>query len=152
MTTYLENDEIVLVPVPRSMLGAVYRVLGNPAKSEDLESASDSGVSVFEQGRWTEPMVQRLEGELDQASPVRGLITLVASLSPKSLTFGEAVSELQVESNVLRAQVGSLTKATKRLFGRATWPMSVRYGDAGEATYSMEPEVADWWLKAAEGA
>ncbi len=96
-------------------------------------------------------MVQRLEGELGQASAVRGLITLVASRSPKSLTFGEAVNELQVENNVLRAQVGSLTKATKRLFGRATWPMSVRYGDAGEATYSMEPEVAHWWLKAAEG-
>jgi hypothetical protein len=96
-------------------------------------------------------MVQRLEAELDQASAVRGLITLVASRSPKPLTFGEAVRELQVQSNVLRAQVGSLTKATKRLFGRPTWPMSVRYGDAGEAIYSMEPEVADRWLKAAEG-
>jgi hypothetical protein len=29
--------------------------------------------------------------------------------------------------------------------------MSVRYEDAGEATYSMEPDVADWWLNAPGG-
>jgi hypothetical protein len=55
-------------------------------------------------------MVQRLEAELDQASAVRGLIIIVATRSPKPLTFGDAVGELLVESNVLRAQLGSLTK------------------------------------------
>ena len=67
------------------MLAAVYRVLGNPANSEHLDSPSESGVLVPGQERWTEQMVQRLEGELGQASAVRGLITLVASRSPKSL-------------------------------------------------------------------
>ena len=52
------------------------------------------------------------------------------------------------ETRLLRAHVGSLTKTTNRLFGKRTWPMSVRYGDAGDAIYSMIPNVAEWWIEA----
>jgi hypothetical protein len=33
------------------------------------------------------------------------------------------------------------------MFGRKTWPISVRWTDGGRANYSMKPELAAWWAK-----
>src|SRR5271157_1231770 len=132
MTIYLDSDEIVMVPVPRSQLNAVYRVLANPAGRQDEPATLEETVLIHGQGPWTESMVSKLEADLEIPA-VRGLITLIAERAPKPLTFEEAVGELRVEAKLLRAQIGSLTKTAKRLFGARTWPMSVRYGEAGDA-------------------
>lgn len=149
MVTYHETDEIVMVPVPRSRLGAVYSVLASPPMDTTPE-ASEETIEVNGQGPWTAVMMRQLDADLDIPA-IRALINLVAERAPKPLTFEEAVHATGVEAKLLRAQVGSLTKATKRLFGARTWPMSVRYGEAGEAIYSMDPRVAGWWCSAAGG-
>lgn len=148
MQTYQDSDEIFMVPVPKSQLGAVYKVLANPATEQGAALARvEETVEV--QGRpWTASMVHQLEAHLEIPA-VRALITLDAERAPKPLTFAEAVKATGIEAKLLRAQLGSLTKTAKRLFGAPIWPMSVRYGEAGEAIYSMAPRVAEWWTEAA---
>src|SRR5215469_12546878 len=124
MESHQSNDEIFMVPVPKSHLGAVYKVLANPATEPGAASGpAGEAIEVQGQGPWT-------------ASMISELITLDAERAPKPLTFAEAVKATGVEAKLLRAQLGSLTKTTKRLFGEPIWPMSVRYGEAGYATYS----------------
>jgi hypothetical protein len=147
MSTNHDSDEIVMVPVPRSQLRAVYKVLAEPATEHKALARMEETIEVQGQGPWTASMISRLDAELEIPA-VRTLITLIAKRAPMPLTFKEAVEATGAEARLLRAQVGSLTKTTKRLFERATWPMSVRYGEAGDAIYSMVPRVAEWWIEA----
>jgi len=151
LSNYQDDDEIFMVPVRKSQLRAVYRVLADPASEQAVPGQAlerlEETIEVQGQGPWTASGVSRLEADLEILA-VRALITLVAQRAPIPLTFQEAVEAAGVEARLLRAQVGSLTKTTKRLFGHPTWPMSVRYGEAGEAIYSMVPRVAEWWIEA----
>lgn len=147
MSTNHDSDEIVMVPVPKSQLRAVYKVLADPATEHKALARVEETIEVQGQGPWTASMIIRLEADLETPA-VRTLITLIAKRAPMPLTFKEAAKATGAEARLLRAQVGSLTKTTKRLFGRATWPMSVRHGEAGDAIYSMVPRVAEWWTEA----
>jgi hypothetical protein len=147
MSTHQDADEIFMVPVPRSQLSAVYRVLAGPAAEQGALARQEEAIEVPGQGPWTASMVGRLEADLEIPA-IRALITLLAQRAPVPLTFQEAVEATGEETRLLRAQVGSLTKTTKRLFGSPTWPMSVRYGEAGEAVYSMVPRIAELWIEA----
>jgi hypothetical protein len=136
-----------MVPVPKSQLRAVYQVLADPATAQKALARAEETIDVQGQGPWTPSMISRLEADL-QIPAVRTLITLLAKRAPKPLTFKEAAEATGAEARLLRAQVGSLTKTAKRLFGHPTWPMSVRHGEAGDAIYSMVPRVAEWWIEA----
>ena len=148
MDTY-RDDEIIMVPVPKSRLADVYAALAKPAKGGASVPAEDK-VEVPGQGSLTALMVGKLESELDIPA-IRALLTHLAEQAPESLTFKEAVQTVGIESNVLRAQLGSLSKVTKRLFSNPIWPMHVRYVDGGGAVYSMDPKIAEWWLEAVNG-
>ncbi len=147
MSIYHDSDEIFMVPVPKSQLRAVYKVLAGPVTEHGALAQAEEAIEVQGQGAWTASMVRQLEADLEIPS-VRALITLLAQRAPAPMTFQEAVEATGTEVRLLRAQVGSLTKTTKRLFGPPTWPMSVRYGEAGDAIYSMLPRVAEWWIEA----
>jgi hypothetical protein len=144
-----QDDEIVMVPVPKSRLGAVYTALANPATEPSPPAKAEEAVEVVGQGTWTASDIGRLEAEL--AIPaIRAFIMRLAEQAPRALTFQEAVLVTGIEANRLRAQLGSLSKLSKRVLGRTTWPMSVRWVEGGGALYSMEPKVAEWWLTAAK--
>src|SRR5580658_1457209 len=147
VSTHQDGDEIFMVPVPKSQLRAVYKVLADPAADSRALAQAEETIEVPGQGPWTPSMVRRLEADLDIPA-VRTLITLIAQRAPAPLTFQEAAEATGAEAKMLRAQVGSLTKTTNRLFGKRTWPMSVRHGEAGDASYSMVPRVAEWWTEA----
>jgi hypothetical protein len=143
-------EEIVMVPVPRSQLTAVYKVLANPVGTPTPPMESEESVEVHGQihgpALWTRSMMKRLEAEL-HIPAVRTLIGLCAQRAPKPVTFEEAIAASKVDANLLRGQLGSLTKMTNRLFGTKVWPMTVRYGEAGDAIYSMDETVAGWWIE-----
>jgi hypothetical protein len=147
MSNY-EGEEIIMVPVPKSRLAAVYAAL-NPEAKQAVAAQSEETVEYPRQPALTASMVSRLESELDSTA-VRGLIDRLAEQAPKSLTFSEAVQVTGVEFTVLRAQLGSLSRISRRLFGDAIWPMEVRSPGGGEAVYSMDPKAAKWWLEAAK--
>lgn len=153
------NDPIVMVPVPRSQLPAVYRALASPATdlsrpSEKLaeepggKSPTISEDSINVQGiPWTSSKVKRLEQELTHWI-ARELVTLVAQRAPKSVSFQEVMEETNNDPSELRGAGAALTKTTKRVFGMKSWPMSYRWNGTGRAVYSMDPKVATWWLDA----
>ena len=147
MDTYQDDEEIVMVPVPKSQLRAVYAALAAPTLGRGAPAPAEEEVEVYKQGRWTATMVNQLEAGLENPA-MRTLITRLAEQAPRELPFKDAVAVTGMQANLLKAQFGSLSKISKRLFQRPrpTWPMSVRYGD--EAIYRMDPKVADWWLKA----
>jgi hypothetical protein len=147
VSIHQDGDEIFMVPVPKSQLRAVYKVLADPAADNRAPARAEETIEVPGQGPWTASMVRRLEADLEILS-LRTLITLIAQRAPALLSFQEAAEVTGAEARLLRAQVGSLTKTTNRLFGKRTWPMSVRYGEAGDAIYSMDPRVAEWWTEA----
>lgn len=149
------DEDIVMVPVPRSKLGAVYMALGaaymtpaDPTAARETSAHTPETVDVYGQGPWTTSQVKHLEMELRAIPAIRALLTRLAEQAPAELTFEEAVTETQTSANLLRARLGSLSKISKRLFGATTWPMSVRYVEGGGAIYSMEPKMAEWWLEA----
>lgn len=147
-----DPEDVVLVPVPVSMLGVVYGALARSMRLSDIDLLADSTsdpdpVVVQGQGQWTRAMVERLEADLSYMA-TRTLITMAAERAPRSVTFAEAVKQSGVEEKKLRAELGGLSKITKRTFGVKSWPFAVKYGDMGEASYSMEPDVAQWWLHA----
>ena len=146
MDTY-RDDEIIMVPVPKSRLADVYAALAKPAK-EGADVPAEEKIEVPGQGSLTALMVGKLASEL-KIPAVRTLLTRLAEQAPESLTFKEAVRVTGIESNALRAQLGSLSKISKRLFSHTIWPMHVGYVDGGEAVYSMDPKIAAWWLEAA---
>jgi hypothetical protein len=147
MSNY-QDEEIIMVPVPKSRLAAVYAAL-NPETTQAVSAQPEETVEYPGQPPLTASMVSRLESELGSAA-VRGLMDRLAEQAPKSLTFSEAVQVTGVEFAVLRAQLGSLSRISKRLFGDAIWPMEVRQPGGGEVIYSMDPKAAKWWLEAAE--
>lgn len=154
------NDPIVMVPVPRSQLQAVYKALASPA-ADDLprsssklaEEAADKSATISEdrinvQGiPWTSSKVKRLEEELTHWI-ARELVTLVAQRAPRSVSFQEVMEETNNYPSELRGAGAALTKTTKRVFGMKSWPMSYRWNGTGRAVYSMDPKVATWWLDA----
>lgn len=93
-------------------------------------------------------------GELSpQSFPgVRRLLATCAERAPRQVSFSEAAQAAEMPETQLRGELGALTKVAKRLFhGDLSWPVSVRYGDAGEARYAMDTAVAQWWLASASG-
>lgn len=153
-------DEIVMVPVPRRHLPAVYAALGismNPLGEPGSGVPAGDGVEVVvvrgarKSGRWTEAMVRALEAELDydRSASTRTLLMMAAERAPRQVNFSEVARAAGVEDNKLRGELGALTKAIGRLFeGETSWPVAVRYTDAGETFYSMEPRLAEWWTNA----
>jgi hypothetical protein len=145
-----EADEIVLVPVPRRQLAAVYAALADamgsqPPKANAETAESDERVVVRGQGEWYMSKLETLDGQLGRLPNIRALIDLTAEKAPKGVSFRDAAEATGTPTNQLRAQVGALTKLSIKLFDARTWPMSVDFQAGGEAVYSMDPRVAEWW-------
>ena len=150
-------EDVVMVPVPKQHLGAVYAVLsramaGETGTDADAVTVRGDGAEAMTyrgEGQWTRAKIVRLEAEVSHPG-TRTLLTMAAERAPRQVGFSEAAQRAHLEDKQLRGELGALTKIVKRIFnGERSWPVSVRYGDQGEACYSMDPEIASWWLEAA---
>jgi|SRR5579875_2974083 len=126
-----------------SECGLVFRQPGPPGSIE----------VDHENGCWTRMMVQRLYDEVGPSVAGRAL-TLVATRAPSTVSSTELTGELKVDQPTLRAELGALSKASKRLFQRKVWPMSARqgWGEGAKMGYRMPEQVASWWLEADRAA
>jgi hypothetical protein len=154
MTTSPDPGDVVLVPVPRKYLGAVYAALGTVMASDDVEPAPASEAVPADEvlvdqrnGSWTEAMVRRLHANLVVYPAAKALLDLCALRAPDEVTLAQVAEECDIKATQVRAELGAMTKMVKRMFGRKTWPVSVRWS-GGVANYSMKPKVAEWWATA----
>lgn len=161
-----ETDEIVMVPVPRRLLGAVYGVLGaamaEPTRGTDLDyefppdeaqpvrdpgpKPQDQAVLVDRRnGWWTPEMIRLLHARLSHPG-ARAIIDALAERAPREVALAEISEATGISVPQLRAELGAMTKLCKKLFGgRKTWPFSVRWALGGVANYSMNETIAGWW-------
>ena len=152
-----EQEEVVTVPVPRKYLGAVYRALAEviPATAPDGVAGPTASVSDGTDGSendepgtngYTEAKIRRLKKHISN-SAVRKALDAVANAGSEGITFAGLMAATDRPFGGLRADLAGLTKLCKRLFGKtASWPFDVWYDD--EATYYMNPQVAQWWMEA----
>jgi hypothetical protein len=150
MTASPDSGDVVLVPVPRAHLGAVYAALAaamadDQAPTHTRRAPAAQEVLVDERnGTWTEAMVHRLQANLEYPA-ARAVLDLCSERAPEEVTLQDVVERAGVKDTQIRAQLGAMTKLCKRLFQRNTWPISVRWTGTGRANYSMRPEIAAWW-------
>src|SRR5690242_9543799 len=99
-----------MFPVPKSRLRDVCALLAEPT-ADSATAVAEEAVEVPDQGTLTLAMISKLQVELNIPA-IQSLLTRLAQQAPQPLTFKEAVQAAGVESNNLRAQLGSLTKIT----------------------------------------
>lgn len=148
--TEIVGTGMVLMPVP---LPFVHEVAAHIAELKagkrptGVEPRAETSVAVPGQpGEWTEQMVHTLADELSYPGVVALMDRCANSagewVNKADVEEAEAISPIQ-----LRNELGALSKLTRRLFDRVTWPMQWRK-DRGKYHYRMDPVVADWWHQA----
>ncbi|MCA1840124.1 MAG: hypothetical protein ABR507_09415 [Actinomycetota bacterium] len=149
-----EIEEIVLVPVPRRALQAVYsalaKALANENPTEDLPVASsetlEPGTREAKHLWWTDERLSRLRGDLDRFPAVSAVLKLTAEKPEQPISIREVEREAKLNQRQLAAQLAAFTKYCKSTFGRAEWPFEAKWlsGDT-RASYVMGKGIADRW-------
>lgn len=118
-----------------------------PALAASVSALFEETAEVEGNGMWTRAMVERLHDAL--ASPVvRVALDTIAAAAPEVVPYSAILKATGVDSHALRAELGSLTRLSDRLFNRPVWPMTKRqrmHGVPGMG-YRMPRPVAAWWL------
>ena len=129
-----------MVQVPKRLIEELLRY---------LEAQPEPAVVVDDkQGVWTQSMVETLRPEIGRRyTQAAQVFEAAAKASPELLRFREFAQESGLEGQQLGAELGAVSKTSRRLFGRVTWPMTVRDTSDG-MTYQMPLQVAKWWLEA----
>ena len=141
-------DSIVMVPVPTQHLEAVYALLaGRMGASPPVGRDPLPVVEVMGQGAWNEEMVSPLKRALSHLPAALQLLDAAAQASPDEVSMQEVADKAGFQRNKVRAQMGALSKVSVKLFGRRTWPLSIRYDELGRAFYAMPREIATWWTQ-----
>lgn len=129
-----------MVQVPKRLIEELVRY---------LEAQPEPAVVVDDkQGVWTQSMVNTLRSEIESRyTQAAQVFKAAAKASPDLLRFREFAQQSGLEGQQLSAELGAVSKTSRRLFGRVTWPMTVRDTSEG-MTYQMSLQVAKWWLEA----
>jgi hypothetical protein len=52
----------------------------------------------------------------------------------------------------VRAELGAISKVSRKLFGNKVWPVRTRQGSDGVMRYFMPEGIAEWWMRGGSGA
>ena len=149
-TVDLDMDAFVPVPVRFVEQVAAYVTELKAGRTVTATDDSVETVAVPDQGEWTQKMTEQLAAEVTY----EGVLALIDRCGEKP---GVWVPKSEVEESIgmdplrLRNQLGALSKTTKRLFGRVTWPMQWKK-DGDRYIYKMDPTIAKWWTEARKSA
>jgi hypothetical protein len=113
-----------------------------------VSQAAIRALSTRPKAYWTRGKVQLLHVELPYPG-ARALLDAVAEQAPRPVLLRDVSQRTGVRTEQISAELGAMTKLCKRLFGRDTWPLTVRSSSDG-ASYQMDPEIAQWWQQAGE--
>lgn len=149
--TELWNADTVLMPVPMHAVHEVAGLLADLKSGKAVRAerpAREPAVAVPGQGDWTQTMVDSLADDLSYPG-VSALFARCAG-SPGEWVVKSVVEDAEGISPVqLRNELSALSKLTRRLFGKVTWPLQYKK-DQGKYYYRMDTQVAEWWLEAVE--
>jgi hypothetical protein len=143
-----EDDDIVMVPVPRSALGAVYKALGDCLGDH---STLVERVLVANNGEWSEAEVRQVCFALTSL-PAQKTFRCVAAARGKLVTYEALANAAGLAIDELRTQLAWFSKRCKRVRGANEWTIEL-VRDPGKpkgkhCSYRMPPRIAEWWLVA----
>lgn len=153
------DDDLVLVPVPRPYLTDVYRLIGQLSAqgmfNNDLpEDEEDGSASDGEASEWTlgdldglnnDPRVsfQRIATIMDVLAKVPGQHVSTTGLS----------QETGLSRREIRGALSGFSRALNNAYGYIAWPFTFKWGapsagtgQEGEAYYTMDAVTAKRWV------
>ena len=116
--------------------------------SRPVSRAAIRALSSRPSAYWTRGKIELLHAELAYPG-ARALLDEAAHRAPRSVLLREVSERIGSRTEQISAELGTMTKLCKRLFGRDSWPVTVR-STADGASYRMDPEIAQWWRQASD--
>jgi hypothetical protein len=116
--------------------------------SRPVSRAAIRALSTRPSAYWTRGRIELLHADLAYPG-ARALLDEAARTAPRSVLLREVSERTGSRTEQISAELGAMTKLCKRLFGRDTWPVTVRSTPDG-ASYQMDPEIAQWWRQASD--
>lgn len=156
------EDEIVLVPVPRQALAAVYSALaqalrpgtaGTPNEVGNLPAEYlEPGTQEAKRQWWLGERLARLVPDLERFPVVSTILNLTSSQPGEPVSIRNVERESKLTQRRIAAQLAAFTKYCKSSFGRAEWPFEATWvqGDS-RASYVMGAEIAERWRQLKPG-
>ena len=142
--------DVVLVPVPKHLLGAVYLLLGREMESQSNRLRVDAFPDRPAQREcadttWTEEELRRLKGLITTAVP-RAVLDRVSEKVGSRVSFDEACRLAERTPIQGRGELSGFTKLVSKHFPGKPWPFEVAWLPGGRAEYLCQSEcVARWW-------
>jgi len=158
------DNDTVLVPVPRRYLEVVYRALADAMSQDNASTVSSHPLpstpssTLDPYATWTKNEIRQLRKTV-LTSTARALLDLTAERRGDWVTLSELVEKAGRPSDAVRAALGGFTQLCRRQFhkphgsiGQYSWPVRVEWkgqnASVTETRYRMLPEIAQWWLEA----
>lgn len=149
-------DDVVMVPVPRQHLAAVYELLGRVMQKEYGEIAAEEWSEAVV---WSAEEIGRLKRTIKNPT-LQKIMTLIAKSGADGIEYRALKSETEkaikrtLKMGSFRAQLSWLMKYSRRIKGRGgdAWPLRkvVVRTDGERLFYSMTKRISEEWLKAKE--
>lgn len=142
------GEEIVMVPVPRRHLSAVYRTLATemgPTAGGGSPSSAETASAHLSDDGWTKDEILRLKRMIRTTTP-RVIMDLTTSRLNELISLRDVEVKAGRTYEQARADLGGFTRLIKGQFHKEKWPFKVEYGPGGFAAYYCDSaDIADWW-------
>ncbi len=126
---------IEMIEVPRHVVEELVRY---------LDRAGEPKISVPGQGDWTPSMIRTLKTEIARYPGAVAVANEAARQRGELVPLREVAQRYRINKQNISNDLSAMTKATRRLFGKKTWPYQAVDTSQG-MSYIMQPEIAEWW-------
>ena len=92
-------------------------------------------------------MIRQLRQEIGTYRGAKAALDLAAARAGEIITLDEIEASCGLDRRQISADLGSMSKAARRLFGETNWPIRAMQSSSG-MNYLMQPGIARWWLDA----
>jgi antitoxin component HigA of HigAB toxin-antitoxin module len=133
--------------LPREKLTSIPRGL-EYTHHRHLRNYIDTAVQLdvpYGQGDYTREMVEQLRREIAQYEAAVKAVSYLADRPDEIVLYTKLQEQSGVESKYLNAELGQITRASRRLFGSRKWPFKRWQASDGESRYQMPRRIAEWW-------
>ncbi len=132
-----------MVTVPRSLLEELLRY---------IPDEQDDGVEVSGgNGKWHRSMIEQLRPEIERYPAARAVLEHAALHAGELVSLDDIAAASGVPRERFKPELGAMSKATRRLFGRKTWPLQASQSGDG-MYYVMDRTIGTWWLSGSESS
>lgn len=97
------------------------------------------------QGSWTAAMLAQLRREIYPYPAAVELFQFAAENAGVEVSYRDFLQQSSWTDTQVRAELGAISKVSRKLFGDKVWPVRTRQGSDGVMRYFMPAGIAEWW-------